>query len=61
MMTSGWSATSSFDKAKHALNVARSESILDVQVLTDDPPPFCEALLNGFAAGLSFRIVRLVP
>ena len=42
---------------KHALNVARSKSILDVQVLTDDPPPFCEALLNGFAAGLSFRIV----
>ena len=49
--------TSSFDEVSMRSSSPGSKSILDVQVLTDDPPLFCKALLNGFAAGLSFRIV----
>ena len=45
-------------ETEHALSIRSCESVLDAEILTDDPPLFCEALLDDFDASLSFLIVR---
>ncbi len=47
-----------FRQTKHALEVACSVPIFNVEILADNPSLFCKALFDRLGASLSLRIVR---